>query len=248
MDKCAILQENWFTEKEAKIYLSSLELWNAPASSIARHCGENRITAYTILKDLVKRWVARESIKWKIKYYIVVWPEKLHKIIEERKKKFSKILPELLAITNQSENKPKVMFFEWLNGLKEAYEDLLTSKTDVLSFLWVHFLDPELKKYLDTEFIQKRVKNKVFAKVIAPFSEYNKNYADSDKLQFRKTILIEDNIFNMENEINIYDEDKVLVALFSKSEMSALLIKSKNLYNSLKSIFDLLLKQYDNKT
>lgn len=55
MQLTTILQENGFTAKEAKIYLAALELGNAPASSIARHCGENRVTVYTILKDLCKQ-------------------------------------------------------------------------------------------------------------------------------------------------------------------------------------------------
>ena len=50
-----VLQDNGFTEKEAKIYLATLELNNAPASSIARRVNENRVTVYSILKNLIKK-------------------------------------------------------------------------------------------------------------------------------------------------------------------------------------------------
>ncbi|MBU1627407.1 helix-turn-helix domain-containing protein, partial [bacterium] len=63
-----ILQDNGFSEKEAKIYLATLELSNAPASSIARRVKENRVTVYSVLKNLVKRGMAQEFVKGKTTY------------------------------------------------------------------------------------------------------------------------------------------------------------------------------------
>ena len=48
------LQQYGFSEKEAKVYLASLELGTAPGSTIARHAGEKRVTVYAILKEFVK--------------------------------------------------------------------------------------------------------------------------------------------------------------------------------------------------
>ncbi len=50
-----ILQHYGFTEKEAKVYLAVFTLGSAPGSTVARHAGENRVTVYTILRDLGKR-------------------------------------------------------------------------------------------------------------------------------------------------------------------------------------------------
>lgn len=50
-----ILQHYGFTEKEAKVYLAVFTLGSAPGSTVARHAGENRVTVYTILRDLGKK-------------------------------------------------------------------------------------------------------------------------------------------------------------------------------------------------
>jgi hypothetical protein len=78
-----------------------------------------------------------------------------------------------------------------------------------------------------------------------PYSKDNVEYAKKDKGSFRKTLLIKDKIFNMESEINLYNNGKIFIAMFSKNEMSGLVIESKNLYSSLKTIFDLLRKKYE---
>ena len=122
----------------------------------------------------------------------------------------------------------------------------MTSKGDIYALLGVQSIEPKLKHYLDNEYIPKRIKAKVFAKVIVPYSKDNMVYASRDKASYRKTLLVKDNHFAMESEINLYDGHKVFIAMFSKNEMSGLLIESQNLYNSLKTIFDLLWKQYDN--
>jgi len=49
------LQNYGLSEKEAKIYLSAVELGPTLASTIARHAGEKRVTTYSILKELTKK-------------------------------------------------------------------------------------------------------------------------------------------------------------------------------------------------
>lgn len=97
-----VLQDNGFTPKEAKIYLAALELNNAPASSIARRASENRVTAYTILKDLCKRGIVNEITKNRVKYYTALEPEQLLNLQKQRIKKLESSLPELLAMGNKS--------------------------------------------------------------------------------------------------------------------------------------------------
>lgn len=50
-----LLIEYGFTDKEADIYLTCLELGITPVSSIARLLKDNRVTVYSILKNLVKK-------------------------------------------------------------------------------------------------------------------------------------------------------------------------------------------------
>lgn len=244
MDISAVLQENWFTDKEAKIYLSTLELGNAPASSIARHCGENRITVYTILKDLTKRGIVSEITRDKVKYYIALNPKQLIALQNKKAKKLEWLLPELLAINNDNINKPKVYYYEWFEWLKKVYEDHLVSKKPLLSFLWVSEIEESFKNYLYNDFLPRRVEAKVYAKVIVPAEKDNKIYAVKDTKNLKETLVLNSPLFNTDNEIVIYWESKVSISMFSKNEMSWLIIDSKTLHDTLASIFNLTWETY----
>lgn len=78
------LKDYDFSDREAKIYLTCLELWNTIVSSIAKHSWENRITTYSILKDFKLRNIAREITRNKVKYFSVISPEELLKQEEEK--------------------------------------------------------------------------------------------------------------------------------------------------------------------
>ena len=51
----ATLIDNGFSKKEAKVYIASLQLGTAPISSIARTMGENRVTIYATMKNLIAK-------------------------------------------------------------------------------------------------------------------------------------------------------------------------------------------------
>ncbi|USN54328.1 MAG: hypothetical protein H6765_07295 [Candidatus Peribacteria bacterium] len=53
----AVLKRYGLSEKEAKIYLTTLELGSAPASTIGRRAGIKRVTAYALLQDLKRKQI-----------------------------------------------------------------------------------------------------------------------------------------------------------------------------------------------
>jgi len=62
-DLIVVLAENGLSEKEAAVYITSLQLGQAPVSTISRHLRENRVTVYSILKNLITKGVAQSSTK-----------------------------------------------------------------------------------------------------------------------------------------------------------------------------------------
>ncbi len=243
-----VIKNLGFTEKESKIYIACLELWNALVSSIARNSWENRITVYSILKDMKKRWIAMELTKNNIKYFSVIEPEILLKKEREKVEMLEKSMPELLAISNAFSNKPKLYFYEWINWLKEIYEDLLTSNTDIKAFLWYSNIENKnFLRYALDDFLPRRIKKNIFAKVILSDTEKNREYKKIDKKNNRESIIIDSDIFKIKNEINIYWGNKIAISLFSDKEIWGLIIKSKTLYETLESIFDLVWLAYNKK-
>lgn len=106
------LQSYGFSDKEAKVYLTSLELGSSLASTIARRAEINRGTTYSILEDLKRRGIASENMRDELKYFSVLNPEILFKREEEKYEKMKASLPDLLAITQKFGSRPKTQFFE----------------------------------------------------------------------------------------------------------------------------------------
>ena len=90
------LQNYGRSEKEARVYLTVLELGTSIASTIARRAELNRVTVYTLLEEMIKKsTILSESIN-NIKYYTAVHPEALCKNFENKYMSIKESLPQLL--------------------------------------------------------------------------------------------------------------------------------------------------------
>jgi len=235
------LQNYGLSEKEARVYLTVLELGTSIASTIARRAELNRVTVYTILEDLKRDGIVNETTKETIKYYSVISPDILLKQLEQKYESFKEKVPELLALAEKFGNKIRVQFFEWVEWMVKMYNDLLNSTTEPIhSFLGLQDMQPLLKKRLFNEFVPQRIKLKIPAKVIVSDHQANTDYKKLDKKACKETRVIKSSLFALYGEINIYAENRVAIAMFNDKEMSWIVIHSKSLHDSLKSIFDLV--------
>lgn len=235
------LQNYGFSEKEAKVYLTTLELGTSIASTIARRSEIKRVTVYTILDDLKRKGIANETTKDDVKFYSVISPDILLKQLEQKFESFKEKVPELMALAEKFWQKTKVQFFEWLEWMKKVYAELLTSKEHIIrSFLWSHEANPILRDYLNEYFVPQRVSHKIKAKVICCESDDNKSYHKTNKKNLIDLKFIKDDIFKLSCGIDIYAGEKVSIVLFSKEEMSGLIVTSKRLHDTLASIFDFI--------
>ena len=235
------LQNYGLSEKESKVYLTILELWTSIASTIARRAELNRVTVYTLLEDLKREGIVNETTKEGIKYYSVISPDILSSQLEQKYESFKDKVPELLALAEKFSNKPKTQFFEWLEGMKKMYAELLTSKEDpIRSFLWSHEAHPILREYLNQHFVPQRVKHKIKAKVICCDSDDNKSYSKINNRNLVDVRFIKNNLFHLSCGIDIYAKNKVSIVLFSKDEMSGVIVTSERFYDTMVSIFDFI--------
>lgn len=245
-----ILKEFWLSEKEANVYIACLELGHAPVSSIARNINENRVTTYSILKNLVKIWIAQTLMKNKSTYYSVISPDKLLKNQEAKCENFKSKLPEFMAIAHKFDNKPQVQFFEWIEGIKQVYEQVILSWSEMekgepfLTFVGTADIDPKLQKYLVEEFVPWRLKFKTKTRAIISKKSLSQSYSKYNKSK-HDSLVIDDPIFDMANEIIIHWKNKVSILMYSSNEMSGLVISSITLHNWLKSMFNLIRKLHN---
>lgn len=236
------LQTYGFSDKEAKIYLVTLELGSSPASTIARNTWVKRVTVYTILKDLKIKWAITETIKGGVAIFSAISPSILMESLEVKYQDFKNKLPDFLAVAEKYDNnKPKVQFFEGLEWIKKMYHELLWSKKHVIrSFLWTHEVSQTLKNYLNKSFVPLRVTNKIKAKVILCHSPANKEYHQINKKNLIETVFIDHDIFHLPCGIDIHGGNKVSFVMFSEEEMSGIVVTSVKLHDTLANIFDFM--------
>lgn len=120
------------------------------------------------------------------------------------------------------------------------YEDLLSSQESIHAFLGTSSTDEQLLHYLYNDFLPRRVVKWIKACVLVPGDEKSTEYAQYDKQFLKETKIIRNSNFYVTTEINLYWPNKVALALFTSDEMSAIVIHSKQLYESLLSIFTVL--------
>ena len=101
-------------------------------------------------------------------------------------------------------------------------------------------IDPQFEQFLEEEFIDYRLQLPkktltILSKGSSAYTKYTKKHHD-----FR---VINDPLFQMGNELIVYGHNKVAILLYSTAEMSALMIESQTLHDTLRNIFKMLWKQ-----
>lgn len=242
-----VIQQLWLSKNESTAYLAVLELGVSPVSRIARKIDERRENTYHILEQLEKKWLIRAVIMNKVTHYSAISPEELLDIQQGKIKKLMGIMPQLTALWSWGENKPKVSLFDWVDWLKFLYHDTTKKEWgERRAFLWYTNADKDLQKYLNTTHLQEREKNNVKVKILMPlWMKKDKWYGPKDNKnwdKYTKIRYIPDNEFTINNEIDLYGDNKIWIMLYGTNEMFWLLIESKSIYDMLVSLFDVLWK------
>lgn len=112
------------SDKEAAVYLASLELGPAPVQDISHKSKINRATTYVMIESLTGRGLMSTFIRGKKRHYAPESPDRLvsilrlqQKELEEKEKEFEKTLPMLFALYNAEGAKPQIRYLEGPQGL-----------------------------------------------------------------------------------------------------------------------------------
>jgi hypothetical protein len=234
-----------FSDKEAKIYLTCLELGTSIASTIARRSEINRGTTYSILEDFKRRGIISETIQNEVKYFSVLAPELLFQREEEKYQKMQASLPDLLAVTSKYGTRPRTQFFEGVEGIKKIFTEVLeegkTMESPYLTFVGTNKMDPRIEEYIYHEFIPLRAKIKTKTKAI--MSRDTSKYMEYHK-KLHNTVIVDKPLFDLGNEIVVYGQNKVAILMYDTAEMSGLIIESQTLHDGLTSLFTLIWDLY----
>lgn len=130
----------------------------------------------------------------------------------------TQVVSEAIQVTPPGGSKPIVSFYYGVEGIKEVYLDTLKLPEEgvLYSFLGVQEIQPEIYKWLTTDYVKQRVDKKIFAHVFATREqnpEVTEEYAKKDEEENRKTYVVEAFEQSFKSEIIIYG-DKIAFVNF----------------------------------
>jgi sugar-specific transcriptional regulator TrmB len=240
MKSLKVLEELGLEKKEAKVYLTLLELGQTNVYRIAQKSKINRSTVYYLLDNLKKAGLVEKILSGGKTYYSAEDPRVLEDILERKKKILIDGLPELLSKAKAFDKAPKITFFEGIGGLRTAYLKTLELKNDELLFWFDKDYGFIMSEDFMKEYTEKRQKQNSIVKSITPKSEKMIEYVNREKAFGRIVRFIDEKHAHFFGNSTIILFARRKVAIFSNKEEIATIIESEEIYKTLKGIFSFI--------
>lgn len=236
---------------DTKIFVATFELDTAPASMIAKQANLNRITAYETLKRLVKKGLVKSRVKTGsgVRHFEVEDISIIQQALSEKKSSIEHALSDIdkLAVSLREQyagrsEKPAVLFYEGLSGIKNVLFDTLNQKPkEILSFASVDVLASGYEWHFLETYWKSRVAAKIPSRGIVPKTE--KAVAiftpERNTRELRQVRFVNPEGYIFKNEIDIYGDNVSIISLMKGNE-HGVVMRSRNIAEGLRSIFELI--------
>lgn len=236
------LQEFGLTDKEARVYLASLELGNATADQISKVAEVNRSTTYVQIEALMDQGLMSTHDEGKKTMFTAESPDNLSRLYQKRiadlqteAAALDTFLPDLNRIYDSAGERPVVRYFQGKEGLVTMRNEVLKVKNkEVLiavsfDYLWEVFADDMESLYA---WSAEREKKKIKTKVI-----YTKTGDAVAPVGSQEMHRVSERNFPFESDVYIFDNKVALASL--KGNVVGVIIESKAITTTMRSVFEL---------
>lgn len=154
---------------EARFYLAALEMGQAPVGQIARRAGVSRTNGYDLLARLARRGLLSQVARGTRKRQVVVAedPGRLGRMLDEQQRALAALLPELRTLHSRSPVRPRVRFYEGIEGIKTVLNDTLTCRSrQLLGILSMGDLFQAPGRRFMEDYVRRRIRAGVALKVL----------------------------------------------------------------------------------
>lgn len=240
----APLKDLGLSDKEARVYLALLQLGPSTPYRIAKKSHLKRPTAYVIAEELVEKGLIVHVPGEEPKRYIARTPEGFIESAETKIVNARKILPELKSLQGGTSEKPSVLYFEGIEGLKQAYEyrkKELHGKTIVGFFASAEDISPEVNEvFFEWNEYKERHKTKIKGLTVdsATLAPYAKWMLPKESMMNMK--YLPEELYSAKTSIESCDDRFVRIVLMES--IQTLIIESSKFASALREIFELTWK------
>lgn len=230
------------SESQAAVYVAALELGVANMQQLALKADVKRTSIYNFIEEMKARGFIVEITKRKRTMYSAVAPEQLVEIEKTRLAELEHAIPELRAIQNDSRTKPRVTFYEGVEGIKEVYADILKDKKEIIAFEDLENMKKVLPDSFYNWFPPERARRDIPIKSILRDSAEARKITQYDIRLLRETKFLKAD--DWKTEINIYG-DKVALMSYRAKLPFCVLIEDHNIAETLRSSWTALWERLD---
>jgi len=236
------LQKLGLSDKEAKLYLTGLQLGPATIQELANNSAIKRSTVYELIESLRNKNLVTQTQRNKKKFYVAQEPEDLLLFLRQKEKVLEQILPDLEALKNTGTRKPAIRIFEGIKGVKQIYEDIIKKPGEILAMaapkdkIALSILD-----YLRNDWEPRRIQSGIKMKRININNKQGK-VKDYEKVQVAKEL---EEVYYLPKEnypfsIGIYAyRNKVAFVSYHEREMVGIIIRSPEINWTVRMIFSM---------
>lgn len=250
------LKKMGLSDKASLVYTTLLENGGAHPSKIAEITGLNRSTVYAVLLDLSVKGLVNEIEKGKKHYYQIERPEKLlrfskHQIdnANDSYENAKKFMPEIEGLFQSLPQKPKITYYENIEGVRSIFEDYTDTKKkyELLGFANTTALETFVGEKFYRDFVEAKEKIGITTRGIIRDTDdaktFPKRIFGHVKKEFWPNLrYVPKEAFPFNGEIIIYRENKVSITNYDKNSLVGIIIENQGVHDAMKAIFELAWK------
>lgn len=201
----SILEDLGLTNAETKVYLALLELGSSSAGAIIEKSGLQNSVVHRALNSLIEKALINFILEGKRKIYQATDPSNFYNFIEDKKKRFSEILPELKKKQETKKVSEMASVFKGKRGLSEIYNFMINQKGKEYNTFgggeecasrmgeewWLNIHRKRIANRLPSRQVFDETVRKV-GKEIAKLPYTKIKYLSKDLAQFQETVIVGD--------------------------------------------------------
>lgn len=234
------------TQKEIRFMLACYELGETSLSEVSKKAHLQRSTTYLAARTLQEKGFLKQDFTHYRKHIVAIEPKTIlrilaakQRVIRRQEMELEEKLPELQAYYKTSKIQPGVKVFQGAHALYEIWEDVLSTKNEIL--LWTNQQTESLffKKEFHERFIQERVSKRIPIRVLAVNNVPGKKLLEQDTSSLRQSKLLPIHVsFSAET----YLHDNKVAILDYKKDIIGIIIESDPITSTQRSIFEMMWK------
>ena len=219
-------------DKEAEVYIYLLKNKSQTASEISKSTKINRSVVYSIIERMLNKGIISYVSEKSVKKFSANNPKFLGEFLKDKERTLKNILPELSKLKPEKKELVNVEIYREKQGALAVMKDIIREGKNYIAF----GEDKPFQEIMGTlaeQYIRQLKEKKIHERLLAPEGQ-NPLLSKYSKVKY-----LPKNV-KLPALTAIYG-DKVAIAIFQKPYYT-LVIKSKDLANSYRSIFESLWK------